>query len=46
MTKAIRGEGDLSRLEERTGVRRNLCRISGDVGLLAEVARRLQAEGR
>ena len=27
-------------------VRRNLNRISGDVGLLVEVARRLQAEGR
>jgi hypothetical protein len=27
-------------------VRRNLNRISGDVGLLARVARRLQAEGR
>jgi len=42
MTKAIRGEGDLSRLEERTGVRRSLCRISGGVGLLAEVSRRLR----
>ena len=28
------------------GVRRNLSRIAGDVGLLARVARRLQAEGR
>ena len=27
-------------------VRRNLNRITGDVGLLAAVARRLQAEGR
>jgi len=27
-------------------VRRNLNRITGDVGLLAGVARRLQAEGR
>ncbi len=28
------------------GVRRNLNRITGDVGLLAAVARRLQREGR
>ena len=28
------------------GVRRNLNRIAGDVGLLAAVARRLQEEGR